>query len=926
MAHSMQKELTAGKIRKLLGTHSNFWARQLKVHPDDLKWLLTETAPPAVARSLQRLRQEWSQVSWSEKNVEETFESLRDIKRREMLRITVRDLGELASLEETVAELSNLADYCLQIGYAAVKREITAKYGETSAQFAIFGMGKLGGQELNYSSDIDLIFVYSEEGTVGRVTNHDYFARLAERLVQQFRAGHHDSCLFRVDLRLRPEGNSGPITRSLESYENYYAAFGEVWERMALQKARFVAGDEELGYEFVQHLQPFCFPKHLTASALDEIFMIKGRIEAEILKEGGIDRHVKLGRGGIREIEFAVQALQLLHGARHAFSQERGTLRSLQALQRLEMLRPQDAAALHSAYVFLRKLEHRLQMREDRQTHVVPADSETQEELAIGLGYKSLAEFKKEWKRHQTFVHEFFEGIVRPTGNAPNSVQILPDWGQPSEIRDQLLRDAGFLQIQEAAQTFNTLLRGPDYAHVSQRTRNLFEQLCPHVLRIASNLARPDFALQQFERFIEAYGSRASLYELLFSNPKMLELLLKLFDSSRFLTDVIVQQPAFLEMMAYEGLLTISRSREAMFEALQAESEPSLDQRLRLFKRAELLRIELREILGLTDSLEETSREISCLADACLQTAINAQVSAPRAASAKRGARKEKPTNEPICVIALGKYGGMELSYGADLDLLFVGNNPSLATQIIGNMSQEQQLGIVFKIDARLRPYGQDGPLIQPLEAYESYYRKRAALWEKQSLTRARVAAGDEKLGSEFLKMVDSIIYQKPLSVDQLDGILEMRSRIENERGDPQDPLRDFKTGSGGLIDLEFLAQIHQLALGSKEPTVRRGSTPSVFRALAKIDPDWTQDRVAETLDHYFWLRKLEAAVRRFHNAPVSQLPADHEEWATFAKQLKYKNTSSLEKELKNRRVKVRGIFKDATERLRTSHFLDTTT
>ncbi len=787
-----------------------------------------------------------------------------------------------------------LADFCLQRALERILKDLEAKHGKPNSEFAIFGMGKLGGNELNYSSDIDLIFVYSEEGKIGAITHHDYYTRAAQALVQGFRMNCSEGSLFRIDLRLRPEGNSGPIVRSLEGYENYYAAFGEVWERLALQKARHVAGNAELGYEFVQHLQPFCFPKHLTSTALEEIHRIKGRIEAEILKEGGLERHVKLGRGGIREIEFAIQALQLLHGSRYAFSQERGTLKSLQALLRLELLCREDAVALAKAYIFLRRLEHRLQMREDRQTHTVPADLETQTKIAKGLGFKSHSEFEKEWKRHIERVRSFFNTIVKsPRTDA--ALAAVPDWSQPSKERDRLLRQAGFSSPEKAVEILKTLAEGPSYAHVSERTQALFHQLCPHLLRLTPQFVRPDEILQQLERFIEAYGPRAALYELLLSNPNVLKLLMRLFDRSPFLTDILIHQPSMLEAIAYEGLLLEPHDRKRMEMDFAHESAETLGARLRLFHRAELVRIGLRDILDLVAGPEEVWNEITRLADICMAEAV-AHLFGKRNAS-----------SDAFCVIAMGKYGGCELSYGSDLDVLFVGGTVSKTAQLIHLISKEE--GAMFKVDARLRPDGEDAPITLPLDAYGNYYRKRAQFWELQSLTRARVAAGNAKLGLEFLNLVDDMIYVRPLASEELREMNAMRSRIEKERGDGQDERRNFKTGAGGLVDVEFLAQAQQMKFGHQHAELRRASTLEVIRRMAQIG-DWKDEEAKRLAENYLWLRKLETVLRLFQNASVSEMPASREEWEGVARHLELKNGKELEKESAARRKQIRETYR----------------
>ncbi|MDD2707584.1 MAG: hypothetical protein PHV34_06200 [Verrucomicrobiae bacterium] len=890
---------------ELLEAHSSFWPAQIKAHPDDLDWLM-ETRPFELRRSLRRMETEWKGVKWGELGFEDTFRELCRVKRREMLRITVRELAGLAALPDTVLELSATADFCLQRGVDGCMADVGRRFGEPSTEFAVFGMGKLGGEELNYSSDIDLLFAYGEEGKAGRISHHDFFTRVSERLMEGMRMQNEEGSLFRVDMRLRPEGKSGPLVRSLASYENYYAGFGEVWERMALQKARLVAGDQELGYQFIQDLQPFCYPRHLGPEVLDEIYHIKERIEREVLKEGGLERHVKLGRGGIREIEFAVQSLQLLHGAKNPFIQVRGTLKSLQSLKRLDMLSSSEVGALFDAYVFLRRLEHRLQMREDRQTHLVPADEKIQTALARGLGYKSLRTFLDEWKKHIELVRCFFDRVVsakegeKREGAGTVSVE--------SGVLDALLEDdeaawpvepfrkAGFDEPEKAIRTIQTMARGPEYAHVSQRTRDLFRQLFPLLFGRFPERVRPDYCLQQFERFINGYGSRAAIYEMLLVNPRLLSLLLQLFDQSRFLTDILIGQPNLLDDVAYENLLGEMHGRKCMEQALAESPGEELPEKLRGFCNAELLRIELREILGLAASAEETQGELSLLADVCIGEVL--------AHRPKTKSSKGSKAGKGLCVAGLGKYGGRELSYGSDLDVIFIGDNPGEAGWVMSAMGKGTG---IFKMDARLRPHGEDGPLTAPLAACERYYSKQAQFWERQALTRARVVAGDSAVGKAFLKMTDQLIYAKPLSADELREMAAMRARIENERGDANDPLRNFKTGAGGLVDVEFLAQAQQLRFGHAHGTLRRASTLEVIRQMPAID-GWPDEDCQALIEDYGWLRKLENALRRDANAPAEQLPAEHQQWLLVARRLGLPGVAALEGALQSCRERVRKI------------------
>src|SRR3954447_26653899 len=371
---------------------SSICASRLVLHPEILRWLARpeiSDAPRGIPAMLADLRRIAEGTTFAG-----NFHALRFWKGREMTRVALREVAEAASLEETTLELSQLAEICLREVYTYWDCELRSRRGGPETPFAILGLGKLGGRELNHSSDIDVIFVYGEEGQVTpNLTYHEWFNQLGAKIIETFAAHDPAGPLFRIDLRLRPEGTAGPLARSIDSMENYYAGFGETWERLALIKARGIAGSRELAYEFLRQHQPFIFPKSPTRDVLEEIGSIKRRIERDIVGHENIERDVKLGAGGIREIEFVVQALQLLHGARHAFLQETSTLKVLPILADLELLPHQEARTLEDAYRFLRGVEHRLQIEAEQQTHTVPENPDAVRQLARSLGFSSAKEF-----------------------------------------------------------------------------------------------------------------------------------------------------------------------------------------------------------------------------------------------------------------------------------------------------------------------------------------------------------------------------------------------------------------------------------------------------------------------------------------------------------------------------------------------------
>src|ERR1700736_1684542 len=427
------------------------------------------------------------------------FRALRLWKGRETIRIALREVADAAPLEETTAELSRAAEICIAEVFRHWNTQVRENSGSPAADLAVLALGKLGGRELNHSSDVDLIFVYSEEGQLSpRVSYHEWFNRLSEKILGTFSTPAPEGALFRVDLRLRPEGSAGPLARSLESMENYYAGFGETWERLALIKARGICGSRELAYEFLRQHQPFIYPRSPTPDLLDEIAKIKRRIERDIARSDALDRDVKLGRGGIREIEFVVQTLQFIHGGRQAFLQETSTLNALRALARLESIPREEVVDLDRAYRFLRLVEHRLQMEAEQQTHTAPREPVALKRLARSLGFDSANEFTAALGKTMQNVRSNFDRIIL---SAP-AEGTLPDL--------KLFKDE-----KSAIRSLEDLLKPTSASHVAPRTKQIFGKLRPILLAQMAKAADPDAVLNQFVRSVEAYGLGGLLFELL---------------------------------------------------------------------------------------------------------------------------------------------------------------------------------------------------------------------------------------------------------------------------------------------------------------------------------------------------------------------------------------------------------------------------
>ena len=845
---------------------SSICAARLTHDPDSLLWL-SQPQICCVPRSYAEMLG-YLQRSVGNAIADQGFSALRFWKSLEMTRIAVRELANVASLEETTGELSQVAEICIRKVFEHWDTELRQQYGSPKAEFAILALGKLGGGELNHSSDVDLLFLYSEEGHLtAHISYHEFFNRLGKRILETFSTGHPAGSLFRVDLRLRPEGSAGPLARSLASMENYYAGFGETWERLALIKARGIGGSRELAYEFLRQHQPFIYPKSASPDLLDEIASIKRRIERDIVGADKLERDVKLGRGGIREIEFIVQTLQLMHGARHPFLQEPAMLKALRALRQLDLLPRQEVLILDNAYRFLRRVEHRLQIEAEQQTHIVPPDSEAVRRLALSLRFPSSEDFTAALQKRMRAVRPIFQRIVSET----------------STIRSPKVDDLEiFTDQKRAAKALSHLVQGAAGFHIAPRTRQIFRKLRPALLEWLANTADPDGTLNQFVRLVDGYGLRSLFFELLVANPRLLELVIKTFDASRFASELLIRRPQLLEDITRDPTFGEPRSvaeNLRRLESLGADAH-NLDP-IRAYRQRQLVRIILRDVLGLIQPAA-TFAELSDVAEACLVFVAKLLRS------------------EQLTVIAVGKFGGREISYGADLDVLFVGDNVRTAQNLMTAMAQPTAEGNVWALDARLRPEGEKGPVVCSLETYESYYAGRAQPWELQALTRARSISGP--LQNEFMETAKRAWRRACQDNDLFVKIDEMLERIRRERGSGSDFL-DLKTGNGGIIEGEFLVQALQM----------RGNIwdQNWERAVDRLHEQGklSSSDAASLKNSYAFLRRCELALRRYDNRGVSTLPSDPDEQRKFAIRLGYHELDAFRRDYLEARNVIHALY-----------------
>jgi glutamate-ammonia-ligase adenylyltransferase len=660
---------------------------------------------------------------------------------------------------------------------------------------------------------------------------------------------------------------------------------------MMLIKARCVAGSETLAAEFLELVQPFRYPRSVNERVLREIVAMKDRIESEVLKAGELERNVKLGRGGIREVEFIAQAFQLLHGGRQPFLQGAQTLACLDKLVQYELLPRTSARLLQQAYVFLRETEHRLQMENNRQTHTIPAERHAHARLGRLMNRPTVAAFDKHRLGHMENVRRAFDELLRKEAPSPPSGHSFPTEFAGAETEwKKLLAAHGFKDPDKALRVLREFVDGPGYVHVSARTSDLAFELLPRLFALcpgtpgitrrktgqleqkAVPLSDPDRVLTRLDSFIQAYGARATLFELWAANPAIFELLVLLFDRSEFLAELAIRTPDLVDELVISGRLRqIKTATETLRDLRHGLHDADQFLWLRRYHQAELMRIGLRDILGLAD-FEQYLTELSALAEACLQYALESVT------------RRQKLRQPPFVIIGLGKLGGAEIDYGSDLDIVFVAPAGAkakdlprfsrLAVEVMELLSKRTEQGMVFHTDARLRPDGEKGLLVNSLEAYEEYYRRRAQLWEIQALTRARCVAGDERLGAEFQALTGSLtnFRESPAGLaaftpEWKQKIHQMRLRIQNERTPRGQDALAIKTGHGGLMDAEFVAQALCLENGWTEP--------NTLRAVQKGKASGRLRDAGKLIDNYRRLRRIEGVLRRWSYEGETVLPDD---------------------------------------------------
>jgi len=807
-------------------------------------------------------------------------QALRHIRQREMVRIAWRDLAGWAGLDETLSALSDLADHCLHVALESLFQWAISRDGRPMeihsgqpARFVVLGMGKLGGQELNFSSDIDLIFAYTDDGQTDRtgLTNHEFFLRLGQRLIQALNEQTGDGLVFRVDMRLRPNGASGPLALSFEAMEQYYQIHGRTWERYALIKSRPVAGDADAGKTLLNTLRPFVYRRYLDYTAIEEIREMKAAIHRELLRKG-IETNIKLGPGGIREVEFIGQAFQLIRGGRDPRLQERRLLPVLSLLATEGDLTPQTERELREAYVFLRNTEHRLQMINDQQTQVLPADGRDRLRVAAGMGFPDWPAFQAVLARHMRRVHEHFESVfAAPQGEAPSGTEpgMHAVWAGSLDNGSalKLLQSAGYREADAALHLLREQRAGGAYSALSANGRERLDKLMPLLLGAAGLTPNAHITLSRLIQLIEMIGKRSVYLALLMENPLVLSQLVKLCGASEWIARYLSAHPILLDELMDPAMLYRPLSRDALMSELQArlarlpaeDLEAQMDA-LREFRHSHVLRVAAADI-GPGLSPEQIGRHLGEIAEVVVAQALALAYEDLARKHGRPTLRSHGETIYPgFAVVAYGKLGSLELGYTSDLDMIFLhgAETPGgetegprvianemffarLGQRLIHILTAHTSGGILYEVDTRLRPSGRSGMLVTHPAAFREYQAGHAWVWEHQALIRARAIAGDPDLQQTFETIRAEILARARDPQTLRTEVVAMRQRMLEARAVHAPELYDLKHDPGGMIDVEFMVQYAVLRWTHDHPElIRHRDNFSLLEALEQrgcLDP-----------------------------------------------------------------------------------------
>ena len=818
----------------LAAAHSRYLARLLAVRPE-----LPAMLAPWSSRPLDRAGMRELLGPLDDADEAALALALRRLRQAVMAQVTVRDLADGAPLAEIVGTMTTLAELSVNLGLDSLHRQLALQYGEPldsqgrPQKLIVIGMGKLGGRELNVSSDIDLIFVYPEEGeTAGPqvIDAYDFFFRLGKRLIGMISDLTESGQVFRVDMRLRPHGDSGPLVLPLDALENYLIAQGREWERYAWIKSRVLNEGDNAQADWITALQgtthPFIFRKYLDFGAINAMRDLHAQIRREVARKE-MATHVKLGPGGIREIEFIAQVFQLIRGGRDATLRSRPTLKVLGLLVERRLLPAETRAELVAAYDFLRRVEHRLQYFEDAQTHQLPITADDQAMLARSMGMVDYAAFTVVLQAHREKVSRHFSEVFSDPEEHTSRCESGIWLDQiDADQADECLREIGYRdpeRVRELAQRFRN---GSRYQQLPSASRERLDQFAPRVIDACGETPKPELTLERTLNFLEAICRRGAYLALLQQHPQALDKIAAMFSASSWAADYLTRHPIVLDELLDPRLLETATDWAGFRKDLDrtlAESAGDDEREMDILREthhAQSFRLLARDLAG-RHTLERISDHLTELADTMVAKTIDLCWSKLK--------KRHLPEGEPpkFAAIGYGKLGGKELGYASDLDLVFLYDDDDqsaeeiyarLAQRVTTWLSTQTPAGILFETDLRLRPNGDAGLITTSIDAFRAYQLEHAWVWEHQALSRARFVAGDPAVGARFDEIREEIL-SLPRDLDELKReVLAMRQKMRDGHSKGREGEFRIKQDTGGIIDVEFIVQYLVLGHAHRHP------------------------------------------------------------------------------------------------------------
>jgi glutamate-ammonia-ligase adenylyltransferase len=859
--------------------------------------------------------------------------ALRRFKHRETLRIAYGDIVRGLPLETVTRQISYVADAVVEAALFAARRKVAATRGTPlglagrPASAVVLALGKLGGEELNYSSDIDLILCYDQEGKTEGArsqSNQEFFERVGHEMIRLLSEATDLGSAYRVDMRLRPAGSQGRIATSLPAMLRYYDVYGRTWERQAYVKARAIAGDLALGAELLARLSPWIYRRYLSLADITGIKALKRRIEQQTRAAGDDALNVKTGHGGIRDIEFVIQFLQLLNGGSLPEIRTGNTLAAIVALEQAGCLTFQERSLLEENYRFLRKLEHRLQIMFDLQTHLLPEAPDELRKLAIRMGFAKTAErsaleafqadltAKTEVNR-KILDHLLHDAFGDDAQNEPE-VDLINDPDPPTERIQEVLGRYPFRNVSAAYANLMALATEKIRFLSTRRCRHFLAAIAPRLVAAIAATPDPDLTLVNLSQVSDSLGGKGVLWELFSFNPPSLQLYVRLCATCPYLAGILTSNPGMIDelmdSLRLEGLPTLEQLQKTLADLCRGAED--LDPILHSFKDAQHLRVGVRDILG-KDDITATHQALSDIAETCLRQIASAEY-------ARLTEKYGQPTiaegelagqTSELVILALGKLGGREPNYHSDLDIIFLYDHEGstvharrggrttttsnqhffseLSQKIIKLTSHLGPFGRLYEVDPRLRPSGRSGTLVMPVAEFRRYFASgEGQLWERQALCNARAIHGSPRATPLALAAVAEAAFGPAWQPEHAAEIRQMRMRLQATASP-----RNLKRGFGGTVDIEFIAQMLQLRYGGKHPALRVPGTLAALSALHAagfLSPDDCE----YFSQSYRYLRSVESRIRLMNSAGRHELPTDEMELRKLAYLLNVSDVATL--------------------------------